>query len=112
MNKPSERVFARNGGHSMVRFNAQRAAPIAAVLVLVICLGSACNRVASQSPPNKPQERIITVHEMGKSTRCRVLEDWKLTDGRRVNLLEAIETGDYITIVDDAPSGPRNPPLM
>src|SRR6266568_5027068 len=47
----------------------------------------------------------MVVHENGKSTRCRVMETWKLPDGKVAHLLQAIETGEMITIVDDqAPS--------
>lgn len=47
-------------------------------------------------------ERIMVVHENGASIRCRVLHTWLLPDGRTAHQLQALETGEMITIVDDA----------
>jgi hypothetical protein len=58
----------------------------------------------TQTPPSLPSdlgERIMVVHENGKSTRCRVLETWQLSDARVAHLLEALETREKITIVDE-----------
>ncbi len=68
----------------------------------------------TQSPaprPADPADKIMVVHENGKSTRCRVLETWQLPDGRKAHLLEGIETGEKITIVTEA-NAPANPRSM
>ena len=79
--------------------------------LVAVLLGSAL--VAwTQAPtqrPYDPAERIMVVHENGKSTRCRVLETWELPDKRVAHLLQAVETGEKITIVDDAPQTPEQP---
>src|ERR1043166_1820486 len=45
-------------------------------------------------------ERIVTVNEAGKSIRCRIIETWQLQDGTTAHKLQAIESGEYITIMD------------
>ena len=46
-------------------------------------------------------EHIVTVHENGMSIRCRIIQTWRLTDGTIAHQLQALDTGEYITIVDD-----------
>ena len=45
--------------------------------------------------------RIVTVTENGKTIRCRILESWQLANGTTAHKLQAIESGEYITIMDD-----------
>ncbi len=98
----------------MVWSNWQKAISRGAVLVLLLGSGLAWTQ-SPDRPAADPAERIMVVHENGKSTRCRVLESWQLPDGRVAHLLEALDTGERITIVDDqAPAGDRvvNPRAM
>lgn len=98
----------------MVWSNWQGAISRGAVLVLLFWAGLAWTQ-APERPAADPAERIMVVHENGKSTRCRVLESWQLPDGRVAHLLEALDTGERITIVDDQlPSGEHmtNPRAM
>lgn len=60
----------------------------------------------SQTPPPAPvtHERIMTVHENGTSTRCRVISTWRTSEGTQAYQLQAIESGEMITIVEDGPA--------
>jgi hypothetical protein len=64
----------------------------------------------SQSPTLNRQttapERIMTVHENGKSLRCRVLQSWRTANGSLAHQLQVIETGELMTIVEDGPATP------
>lgn len=58
----------------------------------------------SQAPTNPGtaagSERILTVHENGKAVRCRVLRQWRQPDGSTAYELQALETGEILTIVE------------
>lgn len=84
----------------MVWSNWQGAMWRGATLVLLFGAGWAWTQTL---PPPASADRIMVVHENGRSTRCRVLESWQLPDGRVAHLLQAVETGENITIVDDQP---------
>jgi hypothetical protein len=68
----------------------------------------------SRPPAKSGTERIVTVNENGKSIRCRLVQTWKLADGSTAHQLQAIESGEFITILDDpsvtAPAGSRGLP--
>jgi hypothetical protein len=68
--------------------------------VLLCWSGLAWTQSTPQNPVNGVQ-RFMVVHENGKSTRCRVMETWKLADGRLAHKLEVVETGEFMTIVDE-----------
>jgi hypothetical protein len=52
-----------------------------------------------------PNERIITVTEPGKPPQqCRVLREWRLTDGNTALEVQALDTGEKMTIVESAAS--------
>src|SRR5205823_14608772 len=72
-----------------------------ALLILLCWSGLAWQQCPDTCSSKNCSERIMVVHENGKSTRCRVLESWKLPDGRMAHLLESLETGQRVTIVDD-----------
>jgi hypothetical protein len=57
-------------------------------------------------PTNDPGERIMRVQENGKETRCRVLESWQMPDGRLAHLLQSLDSGEKITIVDEMAAVP------
>ena len=84
----------------MVWSNWQRAIWRGAAVVVLFWSGLAWTQT-TERPGGDPAERIMVVHENGKSTRCRVLESWQLPDGRVAHLLEALDTRERITIVDD-----------
>ncbi|MBI2807192.1 MAG: HEAT repeat domain-containing protein [Planctomycetes bacterium] len=88
----------------MIWSNWQGALWRGAGVVLLFWAGLAWTQSPAR-PAGNPAERIMVVHENGRSTRCRVLESWQLPDGRIANLLEALETGERITIVDEQPPG-------
>ncbi|MBL8795709.1 MAG: hypothetical protein JNM56_17520, partial [Planctomycetia bacterium] len=56
-------------------------------------------------------ERIITIQEPGKPPmQCRVLREWKMSDGNLAREVQSLETGEILTLVDggsleDAPEG-------
>ncbi len=75
-----------------------------ALLVLLLWAGLAWTQTPAQRPACDAAERFVYVHENGRKTRCRVLESWQLPDGRMAHLLEAVESKEKITIVDE-PSG-------
>ncbi len=77
-----------------------------AVLAFLFWAGLAWTQSPTKNSAGSTTERIMVVHENGKATRCRVLESWQLPDGRMANLLQAVETGELITIVDDRASRP------
>src|SRR5262245_9572126 len=89
----------------MIWSNWQGAIWRGAIAVVLVWSGLAW----TQTTPNRPgegAERVMVVHEGGKSTRCRVLESWQLPDGRIAHLLQALESGEKVTIVDEhAPTG-------
>jgi hypothetical protein len=63
----------------------------------------------SQAPtravrPHTQTERIMTVHEGGRGIRCRVLQSWRLPSGALAHQLQALETAEMITIVEDGPA--------
>lgn len=76
-----------------------------ALVVLVGWAGLAWAQTPSPAGPEAagPAERIMVVHENGASIRCRIVHTWILPDGRTAHQLQALETGEMITIVDDAP---------
>ena len=51
-------------------------------------------------------ERIVTINENGKRTRCRIVQTWVLQDKSTAYQLQSVDTGEFITILDDA-SAPR-----
>jgi len=72
-----------------------------AMLVMLLWAGLAWTQTTSTKPSVDPADSIVTVHENGKATRCRIMETWRLPDGRTAQLLEALDTGERITIVDE-----------
>ncbi len=76
-----------------------------ALVVLFGWAGLAWAQAPVPAPPGKTPERIMVVHENGKSTRCRILQTWQLADGKKAHQLQAVDTGEMITIIDDVPAG-------
>ena len=84
----------------MVWSNWQGAVGRGALVVVLIWSGLAWTQTPAQRPGD-PADRIMVVHENGRKIRCRVEETWQLPDGRVAHLLQALDTGEKITIVDD-----------
>src|SRR5262249_14714454 len=63
-------------------------------------------------PPNSaPTERTITVKEGDKpAQKCKVIKTWRTADGTEAFQVQALDTGELMTIVEEsssgAPSGP------
>jgi hypothetical protein len=52
-------------------------------------------------------ERTMTVQEMGKAPRkCRVVQDWRQTSGAMAYKVQAIDTGEYLTIAENPAVAP------
>jgi hypothetical protein len=95
----------------MVWSNWQGAIWRGAGVMLLFWSGLAWTQTPAPRSASELAEPTMVVHENGKSTRCRVLETWKLPDGRKAHLLEAIDSGEKITIVTE-PTAPANPRAM
>ncbi len=89
----------------MIWANWQRAIARGAALTLLLWSGLAWTQTPAQPARADATERIMVVNENGKKTRCKVLETWELPDKRVANLLQALETGEKITIVDEHAPG-------
>lgn len=85
----------------MLWSNWQGAIGRGAVLAFLFWAGFAWTQSPTKRLTPDGAERIMVVHENGRSTRCRVVETWQLPDGRMANLLQTLETGELITIVDE-----------
>src|ERR1043166_6473232 len=99
----------------MVWSNWQAAIRRGALILVLAWSGLAWTQTSTPRPDADPAERIMVVHENGKSTRCKVLETWQLPDGRVAHLPKAIDNGEMITIVDDQTPSPetmKNPRAM
>jgi hypothetical protein len=58
-----------------------------------------------QSATSPPKARHITVREEGKPPlRCRVLKTWRQPNGSSAYQVQAVETGEMLTIVSSEPS--------
>jgi hypothetical protein len=63
--------------------------------------GLAWGQTSPTVPGGDPQGRIITVSELGKpGQKCKVLKSWRQKDGSRAYLVQAVETGERMTIVE------------
>lgn len=54
--------------------------------------------------PAMPGERIVTIQEAGKpGQRCRVLKTWQQPDGSTAHQVQALDSGEIMTIVESGP---------
>ena len=67
----------------------------------------------SQIPSSQTgaKERIMTVHEDGKTLRCRIINTWQLADGSTAYHVQSLETGEMITLVQRGRRGGAQPAL-
>jgi HEAT repeats len=57
--------------------------------------------------PANPTERTLTVQEMGKPpTKCRVVKTWKTPDGATAHQVQALSTGEMLTVVENGAPTP------
>jgi homeobox protein ESX1 len=63
------------------------------------------------SAPGDRTERTMTLHEAGKpSQKCKVLKSWRQPDGTMAYQVQALETGEMITVVESGPAPPPTGP--
>ncbi len=55
-------------------------------------------------------ERVMVVNEGGRSVRCRIVSTWQLPDGKTAHQLQALDSGEMLTIVDDVTPSPSVSP--
>jgi hypothetical protein len=83
-----------------------------AVVLMFVWVGLAWSQAPTPTTSPGAGERIMTLHENGKSIRCRVLLTWSLADGAKAFQLQTIDTGETITIVEDGPGITLQEPLL
>ena len=83
-----------------------------AAVVMLAWVGLASGQTPAPTSSKRPGESIMTVHENGKSLRCRVLSSWRMSDGSKAYQLQSIDTGEMITIVEDGPATTLQEPLL
>ena len=76
---------------------------VKAVMASVVSTSLVWGQSAAAPPPKAPDDatgRIITVHEAGKpAQKCRVVKVWVDEKGNKVWQVEALDTGEVMTIV-------------
>ncbi len=83
-----------------------------AVVMVFAWVGLAWSQAPAPAPTPGTGERMMTVHENGKSLRCRVLASWTMEDGAKAFQLKTIDAGEIITIVEDGPGITLQEPLL
>src|SRR5207248_1770269 len=87
---------------------------IVPVVVALAVTGLALSQTSpsgSAAAPAEPRERTLTVQESGEpALKCRLLKSWRQPDGHKAYLVQALCTGEFITIAETAdapePAGP------
>ncbi len=69
---------------------------------VVVALAVAGFALSQTVPPAvETKERTLTVQEADKpSLKCKVLKTWRLPDGHKAFLVQALSTGEFITIAE------------
>ncbi len=83
-----------------------------AVVLMLACVGLAWSQTPAPTPVAGTGERFITLHEDGKGLRCRVIANWPLENGAKAYQLQAVESGESITIVEEGPGTTMQEPLL
>ena len=79
---------------------------IGPVVVALAVTGLALSQTSAPRPaepaaPAETKERTLTVQESGHpGLKCRVLKTWRQPDGHRAYLVQALGTGEFITIAE------------
>ena len=74
-----------------------------AVVVVLAWVGLAWSQ-APMPTSSTGAQRVLTVHENGKSLRCRVIVAWTMQDGAKAYQVQTLDTREMITIVQDGQS--------
>jgi HEAT repeats len=62
------------------------------------------SRLASAGRPAVGAERVVTVQEQGKpGQRCKLIRSWNTADGAKAYQVQALDTGEMITVVESGP---------
>lgn len=80
-----------------------------ALIIVSAWVALACGQAFTQSgaaPTTGKAERILTLYENGKPIRCRVVGTWQEPDGKTAHQLQALESGELITIVESGAAAP------
>ncbi len=77
--------------------------------LLLALTGTTIGLAYSETPSNneiqKPKDRFLTVNEKGKAPiKCKLILAWTNKTGQQCYLVEALETGNKITIVQNDPN--------
>ena len=77
--------------------------------LLLALTGTTIGLAYSETPSNneiqKPKDRFLTVNEKGKAPiKCKLILAWTNKTGQQCYLVEALETGNIITIVQNDPN--------
>lgn len=65
---------------------------------------------AAQVPAAKPGERFMTVQEQNKpAQKCRILHSWREKDGTVAYQVQALDTGEMMSIVENGPIATPSP---
>jgi len=68
-------------------------------------IGLAYSETPSNNEIQKPKDRFLTVNEKGKApVKCKLILSWTNKAGQQCYLVEALETGNKITIVQNDPN--------
>jgi len=81
-----------------------------AVLVMLAWVGLAWSQAPMPTSSVNTAERIMTVHEDGRSVRCRVVSTWRTPEGATAYQLQVLDTGEMMTIVEDGPAATIHEP--
>jgi hypothetical protein len=77
-----------------------------AVVVMLAWVGLAGVGLAwsQQARTSADAQATMTVYENGKEVRCRVLSSWQTANGSQAYQLQAIATGEMLTLLEDGPA--------
>lgn len=88
-----------------------RSVGIAAVVLGLAWSGLAGAQSYSPSQTAPPRQRYITVREQGKPPqRCKLVKSWRELNGTPVFQVQAVESGEMMTILGSSPSAPGGDP--
>jgi hypothetical protein len=61
---------------------------------------------STQPPkPTETSERLVTLQESGKpAQKCRILKSWKTAEGATAYRVQALDSGEIMTIVENGPA--------
>jgi len=81
-----------------------------AAVMMLACVGVTWSQ--TPVPTSSVGTGMLTIHENGKSLRCRIISNWSTPDGSKAYQLQTIDNGEMITIVEDGPATTLQKPLL